>query len=172
MIMRWGWIGLPFLAAILMMLSAGGAHAEQITLSLGEAQQVLSGLALLSKGQEVVIGEGAAAKVVVQPYKGWSMATSLALAKNITALKPAVLDFETARDLRRMALQDPNCRPSPAETCLTVANQRALLEEGEKLKAQQMPFDLAKIKPADLKLTDNAIAPTTLSALAPVLDVP
>lgn len=150
-------------AAALLLLCATGARAEQVQMTVDQARGALGALKQLSAGRTVLVKEGAAEKAVTVPYKGWPLATMLAMSKDLANLKAAVQPYEdSVRQLARSM--------SDSDGKIVGADQVKFVEEQERVLTQTVAVDIDKFSLADLKVEANDISnPALIADLAPLL---
>jgi hypothetical protein len=127
------------------------AFAEPVTLSLAEAEEVLTGFAELSKGHTIVVKD---APVTVS-YKGWTLPVIMAMTKDINALRPTVVPYQEAKQ-RRLGEMAPGER-------------QAFFKEDDAARSEKTTYELTLFKLSDLKPDVNEIPLVTLSALRTLL---
>lgn len=140
------------------------ALAEPVHLTLAQAEEVYTALTSLASGQEVIVKEreGGGERVTRQPYKGWSVATILAMTRDLNELKANVTAWQEARNQRIRELASEDGKMTPAV-------QRQLAQEIEEQRRTEQSYELTKLKTGDLKVETNQISPAVLSLLMPIL---
>jgi hypothetical protein len=128
-------------------------------LTLRKARAALEALNILDLGFDVIVREGGFDKAVKIPYKGWSVATRVAITKNMMSLRPAVQSYQEAISARQRAMAD-------SAGNILVTDQFELEKEAKELLDTEEDFNLIVLTERELKLSDNPIPPSTLASLA------
>jgi hypothetical protein len=150
------------LSACALITTVSQARAEQISLTVGQAEEMFSALRTISEGRDVLIKGPPQDRVVKIPYQ-FSSPILIAMYHNMAELRPTIEVFQQAHDNRLNQLRDDKGK-------LPVEAERTITEETIKMQAETHNFDLTKIKLKDLLSPDNSVAPALLVALRPSLD--
>lgn len=113
---------------------------------------------------ERVVREGGTERVVREPYR-FGGATRMTLARTQAALQAHSDAFDKAHNalIRELANGQDHI---PADAA---GSKQMFVEEIGKLLASEHPIEIAQLSEADLKLDDNPIPPSVLTALLPLL---
>lgn len=118
-------------------------------------------------GREAIVGEGAAARVVVVPYKLGALRHTIA--KNLGVLRPHLDAFEEARNgvLREVSGRAPFIDSKAEPDKFKFFNDKVdeMIKEAGKIAVQLETF-----APAALKLDVNEIPPDVIDALADLIE--
>lgn len=150
---------------LLFVALASGLNAESLKLKYAQLAELGSALTALDGAQRVVPqGEDKPAAVVFTAYE-FSGKTRLAIARNVGALKAPLQAFE---DTRQALLKQvsPGAPEKVAGDPDLVAKFALLWAEATK---DPVTVDLTKLSEDELKLDANAVPPSILTALLPIL---
>jgi hypothetical protein len=128
-------------------------------LTLRKARAAWEALNVLDAGFDVIVREGGLDKAVKIPYKGWSVATRVAITKNMMALRLSIQTYQEAITARQRALVT-------SEGNISVTNQFELEQEAKELLDTEESFELICLTERELKLSDNPVPPSALASLA------
>src|SRR5262249_55414371 len=135
---------------------------QTMKITLADAIRVHSGLKALD-GYTRAVKDGQGERLIIEYFKLTPM-LRLAIAMNSHELMRVEEVYAKARNALIKSLSDPGKAQVKADKM-----QEFLDGDAELLKAEQ-DIDLTRIKAEELKLDENPIPASTLSALIPILD--
>jgi hypothetical protein len=151
------------LFALLLLITAP-LFAEPIKLKVVDVISLNQALSLLDGAQKVVPQGDAPAKIVIVPYD-FSGKTRWAIAQNLIALQPHAKAADDARNalVKQIGGEAGGIKADDAAKIakFTVAYNELLI--------QPVTVELTKIPLADLKLDINALPPSVLAILSPII---
>ena len=157
-----------------LLLAPGIARADDAkptSLTVEQAINLATALQGLDGYQQVIKGASGESSVT-QHYK-FDALTLLALAHDMSALRPIIIDARTAHDKKLAELSAGGplaCVDAPVTPGTAAYNQ--MQAEDAQINASKHAVDLTQISVADLKLdppTSNPIPPSVLAGLSPIL---
>lgn len=152
---------------ILLMMAWAGPAGAGVKMTMKQAEESLGALTALSSGQDIVINgpDGKANRTVKQNYKGWSLATILAMTKDIQMLTNVVRPFDEAKAQRARSVAAPD-GTIPQDKLLQLTK-----ELDAEMNQPMTEMDLQILKVSDLKVEENNIPPAVLSQIGMLLDM-
>ncbi|HEY0966926.1 MAG TPA: hypothetical protein VGD88_06025 [Opitutaceae bacterium] len=150
---------------LLFVALASGLNAESLKLKYAQLVELGSALSALDGAQRVVPqGDGKPSAVVFTAYELGGK-TRLVIARNVAAIKTPLEAFEQTRQALLKQVS-PGAPEKVATDPELTAKFIALWNDATK---DPVTVDLAKIPEDDLKLDANAVPPSVLTALLPIL---
>jgi hypothetical protein len=147
------------LVALSLLALATVAQAEPVKVHVRDLNVMLSGLSSLD-GAEKLVGE----KLVRMPYE-FAGPTRWAIAYNLTIVRNQVQVQNAAKADIVRAIANGGSRIEPTDT----ESMARFSAEYQKLIDTEITVELMRIPLDELQLDKNAIPPTVLSALAPMI---
>lgn len=144
--------------------AAALCQAEPVKLKVGDALDLGAGLRSLD-GYMRVIGSGESARTVASAYD-FAPATRWAIAENIAEVKNAEAAFQSALQGVIKALAPEG---GATEIDKDPELSARFAAEAQKLRGLETTLELTRFARDDLKLDANAIPPSALAQLRPVL---
>lgn len=152
------------LLTLLIVFAPALALADVVKLKHAQLQELSIALSALDGAQKVVPQGEAPAKVVHVAYE-FGGKTRLAIARNLSALRRTLEEYEATRV--QLLNQVSNGQPDKVQG--DTALSAKFYELWRQATAEPAKIDLTLIKTDDLRLDANAIPGSILSALTPVL---
>lgn len=140
--------------------AAQGSKTKEVAAPVSRMIALANAIASLD-GSDRVVKDGASERVVKEPYK-FERGFRIAMARNLTALKPILEGYEKELSVIRVEIGGEIKDGSPA--------MMRLNEENRRLLAIVQKANLFTIAEAELKLDVNQIQISILSALEPIME--